>query len=182
MPKPPKTWSTLPMESRVQAKTLHPHPVIANWPKTHNFTTTNIPSNKWSLLTPHKTKKGPETVETFRRAKTRGKKATTLSMSVRDLLRYYHIFNTCFLTFFDSSTSLYFLVVKCVQFYAFLRFSNFWGIQTFARAYSLKSFKLFFSFRLVKWRCETQCLRMIKHPKLASRSSSSSIRRLKISV
>merc|ERR1711860_166834 len=62
---------------------------------------------------------GPETGETFRRAKTRGKKATTLSMSVRDLLR------------------------------------------------------------LVKWRCETQCLRMIKHPKLASRSSSSSIRRLK---
>merc|ERR1712062_255847 len=55
------------------------------------------------------TKKGPETVEIFPRAKMRAKKATTLSMSVLDLLRR------------------------------------------------------------VKWRCETQCLRMIKRPKLASR-------------
>merc|ERR1712062_612180 len=54
------------------------------------------------------TKKGPETVEIFPRAKMRAKKATTLSMSVLDLLRR------------------------------------------------------------VKWRCETQCLRMIKRPKLAS--------------
>merc|ERR1711862_453029 len=46
MPKPPKMLNTQLMESPVQAKTLHPLPVIGNWRKTHNFTTTNIPSNK----------------------------------------------------------------------------------------------------------------------------------------